>query len=128
MQSEFVAPLLRRVIRILTKQGKIKIPTVNDREVKVVSTSPLSKAQHQQDIADVMRFSEILGTTFGPEMLNMVVKQDEIARYLVDKMNLPEKLVRTAEEQAEVVSRLQSQQQQANIQPNELAESSEQEV
>jgi len=43
-------------------------------------------------------------------------------------MNLPEKLVRTAEEQAEVVSRLQSQQQQANIQPNELAESSEQEV
>jgi len=128
LQSEFVTPLLRRVIRILTKQGKIQIPTVNNREVKVVSTSPLSKAQHQQDIADVMRFSEILGTTFGPQMLNMVVKQDEIARYLVDKMNLPEKLVRTAEEQQEIVSRLQSQQQQANMQPNELGETTNQEV
>ena len=75
-----------------------------------------------------MRFSEILGTTFGPQMLNMVVKQDEIARYLVDKMNLPEKLVRTAEEQQEIVSRLQSQQQQANMQPNELGETTNQEV
>ena len=75
-----------------------------------------------------MRFSEILGTTFGPDMLNMVVKQDEIARYLVDKMNLPEKLVRTPEEQQEVVSRLQSAQQQANMQPNELGETTDQEV
>jgi len=128
LQSEFVAPLLRRVIRILTKQGKIKIPTVNNREVKVVSTSPLSQAQHQQDIADVMRFSEILGTTFGPEVLNMVVKQDEVARYLVDKMNLPEKLVRTSEEQQEMVSQLQLQQQQANMSPDELAGPQEPEI
>ena len=128
LQSEFVTPLLRRVIRILTKQGRINIPKVNDREVKVVSTSPLSQAQHQQDIADVMRFSEILGGTFGPEVLNMVVKQDEVARYLVDKMNLPEKLVRSPEEQQEMVSQLQSAQQQANMPQDELARPPEQEI
>ena len=86
LQSEFVNPLLRRVIRLLIKQGKIEIPKVNGREVKIVATSPLSQAQHQQDVADVMRFSEILGQTFGPQMLNMVIKQDEVARYLADKM------------------------------------------
>jgi len=126
LQSEFVDPLLRRVIRILIKQGKIVIPKVNNREVKIVATSPLSQAQHSQDVADVMRFSEILNQTFGPQMLNMVVKQDEIARYLADKMGLPEKLIRSAEEQAELANQLQSMQQQANMGGNELGNPEEQ--
>jgi hypothetical protein len=126
LQSEFVDPLLRRVIRILIKQGKIVIPKVNNREVKIVATSPLSQAQHSQDVADVMRFSEILNQTFGPQMLNMVVKQDEIARYLADKMGLPEKLIRSSEEQAELANQLQSMQQQANMGGNELGNPEEQ--
>jgi hypothetical protein len=126
LQSEFVNPLLRRVIRLLIKQGKIEIPKVNGREVKIVATSPLSQAQHQQDVADVMRFSEILGQTFGPQMLNMVIKQDEVARYLADKMGLPEKLIRDAAEQQQIVNQLQSMQQGANMAPNELGNPEEQ--
>ena len=112
LQAEFVTPLLQRVIRILIKQGKIDIPKVNNKKVKIVATSPLSKAQYQQDVADVLRFAEILGSTFGPQVLNLVTKQDEIARYLVEKMGLPEKLVRTKEEQAQALNQLQSQMQQ----------------
>ena len=126
LQSEFVNPLLRRVIRLLIKQGKIEIPKVNGREVKIVATSPLSQAQHQQDVADVMRFSEILGQTFGPKMLNMVIKQDEGARYLADKMGLPEKLIRDAAEQQQIANQLQSMTQAANMGGNELGNPEEQ--
>ena len=120
LQSEFVNPLLRRVIRILTKQGRIELPRIDGREVKVIPRSPLAQAQHQQDVADVTRFNEIIGMTFGPQMLNMIVKQDEVAKYLAEKMNLPEKLIRDAAEQQELANQLQTMQQQGTLGNNEL--------
>jgi Trp operon repressor len=120
LQSEFVTPLLKRIIRILTKQGRIELPKIDGKEVKVVPRSPLAKAQHQQDVADVTRFNEIIGMTFGPQMLNMIVKQDEVAKYLAEKMNLPEKLIRDAAEQQELANQLQTMQQQGTLGADEL--------
>ena len=120
LQAEFITPLLRRVIRILSKQGRIDIPQVNGREVKIISTSPLSQAQHQQDIAVVNNFNSILAQTFGPQILNMIVKQDEVARYIADKLGLPEKLIRDPQEQQELINQLQNMAQQSNMAANEL--------
>ena len=120
LQSEFVNPLLRRIIRILSKQGRIELPRIDGKQVKVIPRSPLAKAQHQQDVADVSRFNEIIGMTFGPQMLNMIVKQDEVAKYLAEKMNLPEKLIRDPAEQQELANQLQSMAQQGNIGQDEL--------
>ena len=127
LQAEFVTPLLRRVIRILSKQGRIEIPKIDNREVKVVSLSPLSQAQHQQDIAVVNNFNGILAQTFGPQILNMIVKQDEVARYLADKLGLPEKLIRNPEEQQQIIQELQNMTQQSNMAQNELGIPSTQE-
>ena len=106
LQAEFVTPLLRRVIRILSKQGRIELPKVNGREVKVAARSPLAKAQHMQDISDVNRFNEIIAGTFGPQMINVIVNQNETAKYLAEKMNLPEKLIRDEEEQQRIVQQI----------------------
>ena len=106
LQSEFIQPLLRRVIRILTKQGRINIPQVNGREVKIVARSPLAQAQHLQDVADVNRFNEIIAATFGPQMINIIVDQNATAKYLAEKMNLPEKLIRDPDEQARIVQQI----------------------
>ena len=126
LQSEFVNPLLRRVIRILTKQGRIELPRIDGKEVKVVPRSPLAQAQHQQDVADVTRFNEIIGMTFGPQMLNMIVKQDEVAKYLAAKMNLPEKLIRAAAEQQELANQLQNLSQQGSIGQDDMGQPPEQ--
>jgi len=58
--------------------------------------------------------------TFGPQMLNMIVKQDEVAKYLAEKMNLPEKLIRDAAEQQELANQLQNMAQQGSMGTNEL--------
>ena len=110
LQSEFITPLLRRIIRILSKQGRIDIPKVNGREVKVAPRSPLAQAQHLQDVADVTRFNEIIAGTFGPQMINLIVDQNTTAKYLAEKMNLPEKLIRDEEEQKQLVQQLQQMQ------------------
>ncbi len=111
LQSEFITPLIRRVIYILKKQGRIEIPSIDNKEIKIIPESPLSRAQHEQDISDLNRFNATLGQTFGPEVLNLIVKQEEVARYLAEKMNLPEKLIRDSAEQQQVVQQMQQLQQ-----------------
>ena len=106
LQSELINPLLRRIIRILSKQGRIEIPKVNGREVKISPRSPLAQAQHLQDVADVTRFNEIIAGTFGPQMINVIVNQNETAKYLAEKMNLPEKLIRSEQEQKAMVDQI----------------------
>ena len=106
LQSEFINPLLKRIIRILNKQGRITIPKVNGREVKIAPRSPLAQAQHLQDVADVTRFNEIIAGTFGPQMINVIVNQSETAKYLAEKMNLPEKLIRDEAEQQRIVQQV----------------------
>ena len=107
LQSELITPLLKRIIRILSKQGRIDIPKVNGREVKIAPRSPLAQAQHLQDVADVTRFNEIIAGTFGPQMINLIVDQNETAKYLAEKMNLPEKLIRDEQEQNQLMEQLQ---------------------
>jgi hypothetical protein len=111
LQSELIYPLLRRIIRILSKQGRIDIPKINGREVKVVARSPLAKAQHLQDVADVNRFNQIIAGTFGPQMINLIINQNETARYIAEKMNLPEKLIRDESEQQALAEQVKQMQQ-----------------
>jgi len=106
LQSEFIHPLLKRIIRILSKQGRIELPKVNGREVKIGARSPLAQDQHMQDVSDVNRFNEIIAGTFGPQMINVIVNQNETAKYLAEKMNLPEKLIRDEEEQKQIVQQI----------------------
>ena len=64
--------------------------------------------------------------TFGPQMLNMIVKQDEVAKYLATKMNLPEKLIRDAAEQQQLANQLQNLSQQGNIGQDDMGQPPEQ--
>lgn len=118
LQAEFVTPILRRVIYILKKQGRIEIPTVNGREVKVRSTSPLAQAQAFEDINSVNRFLELVQTRFGPQMVNLYVKGDEATKYLAEKFGVPESLIRNEMERGELAGQI-AQIGQNGIDPNQ---------
>ena len=112
LQVELVQPVLQRVIHILKKQGRIQLPTVNGREVKVVSVSPLAQAQANEDIASVGRFLQLVGGTFGPEMLNMLIDSEEVSIHLAKKFGVPQSLIRSKEERMQIIALMQQQQQQ----------------
>lgn len=121
LQSEMVAPVLQRVVYILKKQGRIKIPKVNGREVKIQSSSPLAQAQHQQDVATVDRFLAMIQGRVGPELANILVKQDEVAKFVAKKLGIPETLIRSQEEMQQFAQQMQQmmQQQQGQEPPEE---------
>jgi hypothetical protein len=109
LQAEFVNPILRRVVYILKKQGRIKLPVINGREVKVRSTSPLAQAQAQQDIVAFDRFVEVVQGRFGPQVVNLLVKSEDAAKYLAEKFGVPERLLRSDQERAQLMQQLQQQ-------------------
>lgn len=119
LQSELVQPVIQRVIYILKKQGRIELPTVNGREVKIRATSPLAQAQANQDITTVARFLEMVGGAFGPEMLQLLIDGEESALYLAKKFGVPERLIRSEEQRKQIAALAQQMAQQQQGMPVE---------
>lgn len=117
LQAELVQPVLQRVIYILKKQGRIELPTVNGREVKIRSVSPLAQAQANQDISSIARYLELVGNAFGPEMLQLLVSGEEVAVHLAKKFGVPERLIRDEEQRKQIaaIAQQMAQQQQGQM-------------
>ena len=107
LQAELVQPVLQRVVYILKKQGRITLPTINGREVKVRSVSPLAQAQANQDITSVARFLELVQGRFGPEITNILINSEETAVYLAKKFGVPDNLIRDLTERQQLVQMAQ---------------------
>jgi len=115
LQAEMVQPVLQRVVYLLSKQGRIEIPTVNGREVKIKSVSPLAQAQSNQDIVSLDRFLEMVAGRFGPEVINLLVSSEETAIYLAKKFGVPDHLIRDIGERQQMVEMAQQMQQQGTV-------------
>ena len=123
LQAELVQPVLQRVVYILKKQGRIEIPMVNGREVKVRSVSPLAQAQANEDISSVARFLQLVGGTFGPELLNILIDSEQVAVHLAKKFGVPETLIRDAEQRKQLVALAhQMAQQQQSASPDQMGQ------
>lgn len=107
LQAELVQPVLQRVIYILKKQGRIEIPTVNGREVKIRSVSPLAQAQANSDISNVARYLQLVGGVFGPEMLQLLIDGEQTAIHLAKKFGVPESLIRDEEQRKQIAAMAQ---------------------
>ena len=126
LQAELVQPVLQRVIYILKKQGRIEVPTVNGRGVKVRSVSPLAQAQANQDISSVARFLELVGGSFGPEMLQLLVDGEQTAIHLAKKFGVPESLIRDEDQRKQIAAMAQQMaQQQMQQQQGQMGEQPE---
>ena len=111
LQVELVQPVLQRVVYILKKQGRIEVPIINGREVKIRSVSPLAQAQANQDITSVSRFLELANGAFGPDAINVLINTEQTAVYLAKKFGIPDNLVRDEQGRREILDFMQQMQQ-----------------
>ena len=120
-----VQPVLQRVVYILKKQGRIELPTLNGRQIKVRSVSPLAQSQANADITAIARWLELIQTRFGPEIVNLLINSEETAAHLAKKFGVPDLLIRDVEERKQLVAMAQQiamQQQQMQQQEQPLDE------
>ena len=88
------------------------MPTINGREVQVRSVSPLAQAQANQDIGSISRYLQLVGGTFGPEILNLLVSSEDVAVHLAKKFGVPDNLVRDKVDREQLIAAAQQMAQQ----------------
>lgn len=114
LMVEYLTPLVRRVVHVLEKAGKIEVPKVDGRSVQVVSRSPLARAQRQESVLQFSHFDGLLKQTFGPELAPMFYNDQKTLEHLVEKLEIPPALLADEQQRGE---RMQQAMQAAQAQP-----------
>lgn len=116
-QTELLERLIKRMVDVLQKAGKIQPIVVDGKEVTIKFTSPMAKQQDQMDIGIVTSFAQTLSLTgIPPQELGRHVKFEDVPHYIAENLGFPSKLMRTEEERNVYdVQNAQAQQAQAQM-------------
>lgn len=101
LQTEFVEKVLRRTVYILTRAGKIPPITVDGREVTIKHTSPLARAQDQEDLIALNQYIQTVGQ-LGPETLALGTKIEDLPAFVGEKLGIDQDLLRDEAERQEM--------------------------
>lgn len=100
---EFLMPAIVRFIRILKDRKLITMPTIDGKQIKLISTSPLSQAQRFEDIDSISKWLELVRNTLGPEAVNIIADGSEVGGELADLFKVPAKLLRPKAQQLQIM-------------------------
>lgn len=101
LKSEFTAPLVAAVVKILQARGLMPQLRVDGREVKIVHISPLAQAEKMDDFQNSQIWLSTLNANLPPEVVAGTVKVEEIPKKWQEMLGVPADLVRTKEEIAQ---------------------------
>lgn len=118
LQSEFIEKIIKVVVSILKDAGKLPDIAVDGKEVTIKHTSPLARAQDQEDLLAMQQFMQ-MGAAFGPEAFALGAKIEDSVAWIGKKLGIEQKLLRTEQERIEMQQQAaeamkQQQEQQAN--------------
>lgn len=100
IHSEFIQPLLLRVVYLLRRMGRIELPRVDGREVRIVAKTPMARAYRAQDITRLTNFVATVGNFVGPEGLPGHINFAGLIAKLEGLYEIPRGIVITPAEKA----------------------------
>jgi len=120
LQSEFVEKVMTAAVSILSNAGKFRGEEfkIDGREITLKHTSPLARAQDQEDLIAMQQFMQ-MGAGFGPEAFMLGTKVEDAVAWIGQKLGIDQKLLRNEQERIEMqkqAAEAMQQQQQAQMQ------------
>lgn len=109
LTTEFLFPYIRRVLWLLRKMGRIKLPRLDGGFLSIKPLAPITRSQAQDDILRHVRYAEFLMQTVGPQMSNMIINGEAFGDFLAGKMGVEPSVLRSKIERkqlAEVMAQL----------------------
>ena len=103
LQTEALVPILKRVMFILVRRGKIDPIIVDGKAIDIKFTSPLARSQDMEDILNVQQAVEFVLNTAGPDQSKMAFKLENFGTWVAKKTGMPAELVRSEGEKAKVI-------------------------
>jgi len=116
IQAELIERLVNRVVDLLQRIGRMARLKVDGMEVQLKHTSPLARAQDNEELMALQNGVGLAQVAAGQEAFALAVKVEEIPGYVFRKAGLPADLVRTADEREEKLQQIQQQMAIANAQ------------
>jgi len=101
LQSEFVEKVIRRAVSVLKRAGKIPDIRVDGREVTIKHTSPLARAQDQDELVAMNQYLATV-SQLGPEIMGLGTKLEDLPQWLGKKLGIESDLLRTKVEREEL--------------------------
>lgn len=104
LQSEWITPMLQRVVYLLKRQGRLEIPKIDGREVRVVQKSPLARAQRFEEVERIRGFAADLINILGPQIGMAKINSETLGDELVKNWEVNPELLRDENELKEMLS------------------------
>ena len=101
MQTELVAPLIKRVAYLLAEAGVMEPFNINGRETTYQFISPLSRLQQSADVENVIEWMSMVAS-MGPELMETTIKMEAVPAWLGKQYGVPQELMRTKDEMVQV--------------------------
>jgi hypothetical protein len=106
LQTEFVVPTMQRILYLLKKQGRIDLPQVDGREIKIRAVSPMMRAQRNEDISQHINFASVVGQLFGPQMVQTIINPTAFSEKLASWYEVEGTLIRDQQEQNQLAEQV----------------------
>jgi hypothetical protein len=106
LQFEWLTPMLQRVIFLLTRQGKLEMPTLDGRQVRVVAKSPLARAQKFEEVERIRGFAGDVIGILGPQAGQLAIDPEVLLDELSKNWEMRADMVRSVEEQQRILGQV----------------------
>ncbi len=116
LQTEFVEKVIKWVVYVLKKNGKIPEIKVDGKEITLKHTSPLARAQDNEDLLVLQQFLEVT-MPLGPEILMGTTKVEDIPAFVAKTLGLKQELMRDDDEKEKIKQAVAATAQQQQEQP-----------
>lgn len=101
VQTELVERLMKRVVYVLQREGRIPKLQLDGKEIAIKHVSPIAKAMDLEDAQTVMQAVQ-MASIVGPEMMIMGLKAEEIPGYIAEKLGVDPSLRRPETEKEQL--------------------------
>ena len=103
IKVEWIDHMIQRIVWLFERAGLLEMPMLDGRQVRVVSKSPLARAQKFEEIERIRGFAgDIIGIV-GPQQGQLYIDQDALVDELQEKWEVPQKMVRSEAEREEML-------------------------
>lgn len=98
LQHELINQVVNRTVYLLKKQGKIEMPKLDGRELRIVPVSPMARFSKRSEVQAMQEFQGQLQMLFGPQVAMLVNKVPEAVHQLATFSDYPVELLNSVDE------------------------------
>lgn len=91
LHYEFMVPYGLRLLRIAEDEGKIELPVLNGKALRIRPVSPIAKALGQREVQQTMQYHQIVAAILGPDFATAQYDQTEALQFLRDRLGQHER-------------------------------------